>query len=82
MCDSSTSTALRTAARIAFRHIAEVGETEREQVLVALIEVLPEADAAIAEQMLFHFREQRRFQLKLALILDGKQTAHGDGVGI
>jgi hypothetical protein len=63
--------AQRTAATIAFRHIDEVSVSEREHVLIALIDALPEAEAAVAEQMLFHMREERRLQLELGLALGG-----------
>lgn len=75
MCDVATRDALRTAACLAFRHIDEVGEGEREKVLIALIEVLPEAEAQVAEQVLFHAREERKLQMRLALILDAQRGA-------
>ena len=69
MSDSSTKRAVCAAACIAFRHIDEVSEGEREQVLMALVELLPDAEAEIADRTLFHFREQRKAQLELAGIL-------------
>ena len=68
-----TEAALRTAACVAFRHIDEINEHEREAVLVALVEVLPEPDAELAQSALFHFRKQRDFQLQLAGILGRAQ---------
>jgi hypothetical protein len=72
--DHATRAALRTAACLAFKHIDEVGASEREGVLVALVEVLPDAEARLAEQMLFHFREERKFQLELALALESHRA--------
>lgn len=66
----SAQAALRFAACLAFRHIDEVDESRREEVLVALVEVLPEPEARIAEQALFHLRESRRAQLELHGIVD------------
>jgi hypothetical protein len=74
MSEEPIQSALRTAACLAFRHIHEVGASEREQVLIALIEVLPEAEAALAEQVLFHAREERRLQMELGLMLDAART--------
>ncbi len=70
MSSDDLAAAQRTAAVIAFRHVGEVTEREREHVLIALIDALPEAEAELAERMLFHLREERRLQLELALILD------------
>lgn len=75
MTPEANNAAHRIAACIAFRHIAEVSEHEREQVLIALIDLLPEREAELAERMLFHFREQRRIQMELTLALDAGRAA-------
>lgn len=67
----TTQSALRVVACIAFRHIAELPEYQREQVLVALVEVLPETEAVHAQEALYHLREQRKCQLTLKAILEG-----------
>jgi len=61
--------ALRTVAGIAFRYIDELNVAEREHVLIALVEVLPEQEATSAEAALFALRVARRCQLELAGIL-------------
>jgi hypothetical protein len=63
--------AVRTLARIAFSQIGSVSESEREQVLIALVELLPEGEAIHAEQALYHLREQRKAQLTLRAVLEG-----------
>lgn len=77
MCDEATKAALRTAACLAFRHIGEVSESEREAVLMALVEVLPEREGELAERMLFHLREERRLQLELGLLLEAARAREG-----
>jgi vesicle coat complex subunit len=67
----TTKAALRTAAVIALRHIDEVNVAQREQVLVALVEVLPEAEAAVANEALIALRECRRLQMQLTGLLLG-----------
>ena len=67
----NVTAALRLAAIVAFRHIDELPEHQREQVLLALIEVLPTSESEIAQNALFHFREQRKHQLTLKAILEG-----------
>lgn len=74
MSDESTNAAYRTAACIAFRHIDEVSEGEREHVLIALVDILPETEAKLAEQMLYHMREERRLQHELELIFEARRT--------
>lgn len=69
MPDSAIIAAQRTVACIAFRHIDETNESQREQVLLALIESLPEGEAKLAQDALYHFREHRRLQMQLAEIL-------------
>jgi len=66
--------ARRTAACLAFKHIDEVTDRQCEEVLVALIDSLPAADAARADRMLFHLREQRKAQLELAIVVDAHLT--------
>lgn len=62
--------ARRTAACLAFKHVDELDETKREEVLVALIDALPEAEAEKAERALFFMREQRRAQMELAIAVE------------
>jgi hypothetical protein len=68
------SAARRTAAVIAFRHLDEVTESEREEVLIALVDALPAREAELAEQMLYHLREERRVQMQLEGIFEAQRT--------
>lgn len=68
---SNASKALRAAACIAFRYCDQLPESEREQVLVALIEVLPDREAELAQTVLFHLQHQRKHQLELKAIIEG-----------
>ncbi len=61
----TTKAALRTVATIALRHIDDVNLAQREQVLIALVEVLPEREAAVANEALVALRESRRLQMEL-----------------
>jgi len=67
----TTKAALRTVACIALRNIDEVNVAQREQVLIALVEVLPEAEASIANEALVALRESRRLQMQLAGLVLG-----------
>jgi hypothetical protein len=62
-------TAARVAACFAFRQIEAATEAEREAVLVALVETLPEGEAKIAQDALFNLREARRLQMELRAVL-------------
>ncbi len=70
----ATHSAIRTAACIAFRHLDEVSDSEREQVLIALVDVLPARESELAQTTLYHLREQRKAQLELAGILDAQRS--------
>ena len=61
----TTKAALRTVAEIALRHIDEVDASQREQVLIALVEVLPPREALLANDALVALRESRRLQMEL-----------------
>ncbi len=65
MSAEETKAALKTAVRIAFRIFEDLTETDREAVLVALIELADQREAEFAVTMLFHLREQRKTQLQL-----------------
>lgn|GEM_PF-4852380 len=69
--------AMCTAAVVAFRHIGDVDISERESVLVTLIELLPESEAELAEGVLYHLRESNKKQLKLLGILDAPPARRG-----
>lgn len=71
MSEIDIATARRTAACIAFRHINDVSEREREHVLVALMDVLPEREGKLAQDALFALRESRRLQLELHALVEG-----------
>lgn len=75
MSDAPTTAALRVAACFAFRHIHEASEHAREQVLVALVEVLPAAEASRAQDALFALREAHRLQLELQGVLSARAAA-------
>jgi hypothetical protein len=62
---------MRITARVAFRHIAEVSEQEREAVLVTCVEVLEEPEAKLASEALFHLREAHKKQMELKGIIGG-----------
>lgn len=61
----TTQAALRTVACLALRHIDDVNPAQREQVLIALVELLPEREAALANDALVALREARRLQMEL-----------------
>lgn len=67
------SNGVRIMARLAFGQLDTVTEPEREQVLLALQELLPDGEAELAEQALYHLREQRRAQLTLRGLLENSQ---------
>ena len=67
----TTKAALRTVACIALRHIEEIDAAQREQVLIALVEVLPEREATLANDALVALRESRRLQMELTGMLLG-----------
>ncbi len=79
--EDATLNAQRETALLAFKHIDEVSEHQREQVLLTLIDVLPEAEAEKAERALFYLRENRKAQFELALALDayGSRDTNGNG---
>ncbi|MBI2517613.1 MAG: sensor histidine kinase [Opitutae bacterium] len=64
MGDEVQST-LGHAARIAYRFFDALSDTEREQVLLALVEVLPQPDAEVAQNALYHLQQQRKAGLAL-----------------
>lgn len=68
----SSSPSLLTALRVAFRHVDDAGtsDAEHEQILMALAEHAPDAEAETASRALFHLREQRRLQMTLRSILE------------
>ena len=65
----------QAVACLAFRHIDEARTDEREHILIALIETLPEAEAKLAQDALFHLRAANKAQMQLALVLDFKRRA-------
>jgi hypothetical protein len=67
----TTQAALRTVACLALRHIDDVNPAQREQVLIALVEVLPEREAAVANDALQALRNARRLQMELNDLLLG-----------
>lgn len=73
MSGEITPSIQRAVACIAFRHIDEACTDEREQILIALIEALPETEAKLAQDALFHLREANKAQMQLALVLDFKR---------
>jgi len=62
--------AILTTARIAYRHRGAISESELNDVLVVLVEVGGDEEAAQANDALFHLRKSQEAQLKLASILD------------
>lgn len=65
------SSVLRTAARVAFRHLDDCSTHERKDVLKALIEVGSDDEANGADQQLFHEEQARAAQLTLRAIIEG-----------
>ena len=59
-----------TAARIAWRNRKELTALETELILIALVDSQPEAEAALANDALFHFRAGEKAQLELTLALE------------
>jgi hypothetical protein len=62
-------------ACLALRHIDEVNLAQREQVLIALVEVLPEREALLANDALQSLRESNRLQMELTGMLLGNSSA-------
>lgn len=77
MNEEATRAAHQRAAILAFHHIKEVSEHDREQVLIALIDSLPEPEAEKAERALFYLREDRKAQFELALAIDAMPARDG-----
>lgn len=57
--------ALCVAVTVALRQLDSLCERDREQVLLAAVEVMPEAKARAAQDALFALREARRLQMEL-----------------
>jgi len=66
---------LRTAARVAFRHIDDCSTQERADVLKALIEVGTDEEARGADIQLFHEQMARDAQLTLQAVIDSSGGA-------
>lgn len=62
--------AFLTAALIAYGHRSDLSDANLEQVLIALVELLPESEGAKANDALFHMRESHKAQLTLDSILE------------
>lgn len=67
---SEVSPSVCAAVRIANRLLGQLTEHEQEQALVALVEIGTPTEAAAANDVLYHQREQRRHQLVLKSILE------------
>lgn len=65
------SPAVCAAVRIAHRNFKALGDTEREQVLIALVETGDSPEAGAANEALYHMREAQKAQFTLKAILEG-----------
>lgn len=68
---SDFSPEIRSAVRIANRHLDTLTEHEQEQVLIALVETGEPDEAAAANDVLYYQRKRDRAQLTLRAIIEG-----------